>query len=313
MYSLYGSDAIFRNLYILSEPFLAGKKVRRVSDLRQPYRDFLKFWYPAMPVNDNEDLFINDAEIERKLAAAYSGSTLNDLHQDDIIGDSYSDTEKNRRVYQSQEALVELYQRDEVFAQIFDLVIHSIFITHTRTTSLGHQSHGGSASGAIGAVWLSMKKEVTKDDLKELFIHEITHHLLFIDELVYGHFDYKKILYKENFAYSSILNMMRPLDKVVHSMMVATEILLGRERHFSNKDNVTVHPSDEHMIENVARSYHTIMNLPNLEDLLTLRSLELVESSFQACQDIALGNPKTNSLLVKGVDHVDFRSTSKIS
>lgn len=49
---------------------------------------------------------------------------------------------------------------------------------------------------------------------------------MFLDELRYSHYAYARILDPSTYARSAILNIDRPLDKVLHSIVVAVEILL---------------------------------------------------------------------------------------
>jgi hypothetical protein len=57
----------------------------------------------------------------------------------------------------------------------------------------------------------------------------LAYHLLLIDERVHGHYvSYAKLADKRNYAHSAILKCNRPLDKVFHSLVVATELLASR-------------------------------------------------------------------------------------
>ena len=286
MFNLYGYKEVLRNVYVLSKPFTKTSTVSFSDDLREPYLNFLEHTFPNLPINRNDDLFVTNAETTRALALAFSGSTLDDLNQHAIIGNSYVNTEQVEKLEIAQSALAEVLRRDEIFNTIFSLVIQSVFITKSNITPLGYSSHGGSASGAIGSIWLSMHKNIYFDDVMELLVHELIHHLLFLDELVHSHFNYKKILLEENFAYSSILNRNRPLDKVVHSMVVATEVVLARFTFLGESDSIYIHPDSETMLRNVVKSYESVHALKKLDDLLTARSLEIIERCHNTCQSL---------------------------
>ncbi|CAH2810032.1 MAG: hypothetical protein CBARDCOR_6744 [uncultured Caballeronia sp.] len=73
------------------------------------------------------------------------------------------------------------------------------------------------------------KISYTFSDLMEMLVHELTHQTMFLDELRYAHFSYADVLDRSTWEKSTILNVARQLDKVLHSIIVAIEILLFRD------------------------------------------------------------------------------------
>lgn len=288
MYFLCGFDESVRNVYLVSHPHLHQRVVRSITDLRAPYLDFLSAALPHAPVNRQSDPFVVDDEIEARLAAAFGGSALDDMQQGSIIGGSYDHDDKRARHEFGRRCLVDLLARDEHYAAMFELVIHSIFVTRTNKTSNGYQSHGGSASGAIGTIWLSMRSDLSEIDVIEMYVHEMTHQLLFLDELVHGHFDYGKIPHEENFAYSAILNRIRPLDKVVHSIVVATEVLLARRCLQFTETGRSIHPDSERLAKEALHAISTVNALSNVAQLVTPRVLQLLARCRSVCEAIPL-------------------------
>ena len=104
---------------------------------------------------------------------------------------------------------------------LFQLVIHSIVLCGSNLNSAGLRAHGGTSSKCIGLMWLTMKGNLSVQDVMEVLIHEMTHTLVFVDELNYRHFDYTHLTRSENLAQSSTFNRLRPMDKVIHSILVA--------------------------------------------------------------------------------------------
>jgi hypothetical protein len=288
MFFLYGFDESVRNVYLIAHPYLGGRTVRTIGDLRGPYLDFLASAYPNVPINRSADRFVQDDQVESEIAAGFVGSNLDDLQQHTIIGDSYDPEEKCARQNIARSCLDDLLGRNERYTAVFDLVVHSIFVSRTNITSAGYQAHGGSASGAIGCIWLSMRPDLTNVDVLDLLAHELTHQLMFIDELVYGHFDYSLILHEENFAYSAILNKVRPLDKVVHSIVVATELILARQALNLPSEGRSVHPDNERLATEVLRAADTVHALPNRDDLVSARALGIIDRCAQTCRPIAV-------------------------
>lgn len=282
MYHIYGIEENIKNCYRAVYPFISDPHhVQSISDLRNPYLNFLKNQQPDYPINFDHNPFIFDEEVEKLLAKAYSEGSLDDLRQSELIGKSYSRKEKNNKIYIAVQALNSLFEQDENLAALFSLVIHSIFTKQYDRKNGSKGTHGGSSSGAIGVIWLTINKSITRLDLMELFLHELTHHLVFIDELNYPQFSYKEIKKPENYSYSAILNMQRPLDKVVHSIIVATEIILARKTILNIDEERTVHPSTEKMLDSIFQSFESINNLKNKNIVLKPRTFEILNKCIE--------------------------------
>lgn len=272
-----GLENNVKNIYQACYPFIGNNSVESLADLKTPYLKLLKNRQPECPVNYTDSIFILDKEIEEKLKDSYSTGSLNDLKQSSLIGNAYSNHEKIMKMRKVAVALSILSELDATLFAIFINTIHSIFIRGYNKLNGKSEIHGGSSSGAIGVIWLTVSDKVTEYDLVELFIHELTHHLIFIDELNKPQFVYSEIKKKENYAYSSILNMNRPLDKVIHSIIVATELVLTRQRLLNFDYHKSVHPETDIMIENVQRAYDSVKSIKNLKLILKPRGIELME------------------------------------
>lgn len=237
-----------------------------------------------MPVNRAEDCFILDPAIEDELVRAYSfNNALDDLRQTRIIGKPYEMKEKRRRIDFAREALARFKALDPLLAAIFDLAIHSIVVRPSNREH-GRMSYGGSSSAAMGTIWLSLGPQITQDDLVEMLLHELTHHLLFIDERNFAHFDYPALREKHNLAFSAILNLMRPVDKVFHSIVVAAELLLGRERFWPQGHATRVHPASDKMRADMQSALSSLYALPNATTLIKPRGHAILARVAECCR-----------------------------
>ncbi|BAP15630.1 hypothetical protein AS19_27790 [Alcanivorax sp. NBRC 101098] len=287
MYHLLGMDENVRNIYKAVFPHIGqGREINTIDDLRLPYLEFLRKQQPQCPTNFDDNPFITDIDIESQLASSYSEGSLDDLQQSNLIGESYDNRNKKSRISFSAIALNQLMEKDSNLAALFKLVIHSIFTKKYSSENGTRGTHGGSSSGAIGAIWITVNEGINEIDLMELFLHELTHHLIFIDELNYPQFNYKEIKKKENYAYSAILNLSRPLDKVVHSIVVATEIVLAREHILSSSQERKIHPSTEKMKEDIYKSIESIEALKNIESILKPRAFDLLDHCLQSLDGV---------------------------
>jgi len=283
VFSLFGYEETVRNVYRAAYPFTGGREIRTSGELRACYLDFLQGHQPYMPVNRSEDVFVTDPETESALVKAYGhNATLNDLRQSEIIGEPYPTDVRSAKIALAREALDEFRNLDDTLGAIFDLMIHSI-VVRPSNRPLGRASHGGSSSGALGTIWMAISPKLTRADMVEIFLHELTHHLLFIDERSHPHFDYGLISLEENRAFSAILNMIRPVDKVLHSIVVATELVLGRRRFLPDAHGRTVHPPTAKMIADALTAHASITGLKSAEMVLRPRAREILDRCLVAC------------------------------
>jgi ATP-dependent exoDNAse (exonuclease V) alpha subunit len=232
---------------------------------------FLKVYHPELPISQSDDLFIDDEKIEDELSKIYSfNSTLNDRNQQTIIGASFRKDVKFEKIQHARLALRKIKEIDQELYCLFNTAIHSIFLRDSDLAA------GGSSSSGIGVIWLNNKPHLNQWDLIELFIHELTHNLLFLDELRYLHYRYNLVSDKENYAVSSILKAKRPLDKVIHSIVVSTEILLFRQTKSGSKSLSTIHPSTEILRQNTLQSIDSVLALKNLKSLVRDRVMKIL-------------------------------------
>jgi hypothetical protein len=283
MYSTLGFEDIIKNVYRISAPYASSGAVQTIDDLRLAYHEFLAKYHPGLPVNRADDLFIAEASREEAVVDAYAGNNvLNDLKQDAVIGTAYSHDVKLERIAIARDALEDLLAADEKFGQVFRLVIHSIIVRPSRQ-DVERSARGGSSSGAIGTIWLTVGTGISKYDLMEMFVHELTHNLMYIDELNYPHYNYDKVLDRKTQAFSAILKRSRPMDKVIHSIVVASELLLGRRTFLPDGQIATVHPSDPQLIHDTQVSLESVYSMPDMDNVVMPRVREILDRCIDKC------------------------------
>jgi hypothetical protein len=181
-----------------------------------------------------------------------------------MIGKTTEIEKKKNQIKNIKRAIDKFSTLCEEHCGIFELVINYIIFRDS------NHAAGGSTSYGIGVLWLNLRDHLTVYDIIELLIHESTHNLLFIDEIRYSHYNYNLVALEENYAISSILKSKRPLDKVIHSIIVATELVLAR-RNFLGELDITVHPKSFELEKNIITSIDSVLALPKYRDLVTNR------------------------------------------
>ena len=288
-------------VYRLAKPYLVDMEVSRFQDLKPALLRFYEYYLPSLPVDWSENVFITDQCVEDRLAGAFASSKLDDLNQDKTLGPAYGLIEKAAKIELARTALHRLFDASPMVEAVFSTVIHSVFFRQNNPDSL--PSAAGSTSGALGVIWLSGANDLVVDDYMELFVHELTHHLIFIDELNVAQFDYRTIADERFFSRSAILRLDRPIDKVLHSVIVAAELVASRRTFLS--ESATVHPSTATIVAETIASCEALLEMEDIDMVLHPRGRELVERCFQVCSD-AVENPVTSDAVgiersVKGV------------
>jgi hypothetical protein len=141
-----------------------------------------------------------------------------------------------------------------------------------------HGLAGGTASSVPGVLWAATKPSWTEIDVQEFLLHELVHTTLFLEERRHGFYrDMRLLLEEDNLVPSAIRQDRRPLDKVLHSIVVATEILLARARLGTDPDlRGALHPDSDTLRAGALRSLHAAQGL-NLEGLLMPRPMEILD------------------------------------
>lgn len=282
MFSTFGRDEVIKDIYRIAAPYAGPAQVTTVGELRDVFHRFLSRHQPYMPVNRSDDPFVLDSELEDELVRAYSfNNTLDDLRQTQIIGKAYPLDVKLARIDFARRALDRFLSLDEELSAVFELAIHSIIVRPSDRPA-GRASHGGSSSAALGVIWLSLGPTVNELDVVEMLLHELTHHLLFIDERSFAHFDYAEMARESNRAYSAILNLRRPVDKVLHSIVVATELVLGRQS-FLPSGAITVHPPTHKLSADILAAYASLVDLDRTCGVIKPRGHEILARCMERC------------------------------
>lgn len=148
---------------------------------------------------------------------------------------------------------------------------------------------GGSTSSAVGVIWANPHPKFRTSDTVEFLVHELTHNLVFLDEWVHPHYDYDEILKPETWCKSAILMTKRPLDKVVHSIIVAAEIVLLRRELIGEPEDPRAHPPSGNIVAAVIESIRQIRAMPGSKTFIENRVwflLDNVESKLVGAQPL---------------------------
>jgi hypothetical protein len=271
MYYLCGFEENLRNIFAISCAQEGAIRPKNIEQLKTQYITFLQKYHPHLPIEERSDVIIEDEATEDALCGIFkTDSILNDRAQTQLIGSSFAAEEKAIRRKAAEAALHLLERLEPKLGSLLRLAIHSIFFRDSAGAA------AGSASTGVGVIWLNTKEHLSTWDVLELCVHELTHNLAFVDELRYGHYNYNLVAKKENFAISSILKTRRPLDKVVHSILVSTEIYLLRQAFPEESIIAQVHPPTGHLKLSTLKAIQSVYSLTEIDAMVRPRVHELL-------------------------------------
>jgi len=279
MYGLYGFQENLKNIYKLAAPFASAATITTTENLRPHFLNFLQSAHKTMPITGDHPLFDRSPGRLQKLLSSFVDSKLNDLDQENMVGALHTNEIFELNLINSERSLADLKTRAPELGHLFDLAVHSIALCGSQKNQEGHQAQGGTSNECIGLIWLNLKPQTTDHDIIEMLIHEFTHTLVFIDELNHGHFNYEILTKMEFWATSAILNRCRPMDKVVHSIIVSTEILLARHEFLPANDDLRLHPKSELLRAQTLDAIASVLNHPGLSKVCMPRAIQLVKDA----------------------------------
>ncbi len=265
-----GEQNILKTMLLLA----LGQDASEIKDLEDLKARIQKFYLKVNPQElagnhrGSKLSFIEDESILKANTKIFNVDThLNDI-QNQVEQYTFDKNELERVYTLYQRMIKKAQEKVPGFKEIFYLAMSSIF--YAKSNAAG----GGTTSAAIGILWCDHRENWSELDFIEFFVHELTHTCLFLDERRFVHYtSIKEIEREENYAYSAILNRKRPLDKVVHSIMVATEIVLLRENVLGHPVSPKLHPPSQRIIKNTLIA---IESAKAKRAFLTARTLNLL-------------------------------------
>ena len=275
MYFALGPQENLETLISLVAPHTEGSETRSIAALRTAYLDFLRARQPEVPyIGGSSVQIVADIE-EIKILARIFG--LDETPVGKASGFE-AQRDPDQALPQWKRALIEgavsdTRAFDAPLGALLNLVVDSVFTT-ANSLAAGSMTTGR----ALGVVWIDPLKDWAVFDCVEGLLHEMTHTLLMLDELRFVHYpDYPALKDAKNLAKSAIRSEARPLNAVVHSYVVAVELLAARQRYAPDGFTPRLHAETPQLREKTSEARESIRSLPNLPELITPRLGEILE------------------------------------
>jgi hypothetical protein len=250
----------------------------------------------AIGPGGSEPDFVDDADTEARLLR---GFVTADAHQDAredanaITDESIAATMKQRnpvsvagKLGRLRGAHHAMTQIEPGLASVFSAVANRVFVVEI------DGEVGGSSPRHTGVIWANPPVAASTWDLVEYLLHELTHHLLYLDEHLHGHYARGRNT-PEIFARSAIRRQRRPLRAAFHSLVVGLEIL--RLRRLTERPEVTtaVHPATDVMMDACRQTIASIVEAAHWQRSFRSRGLFLFEACRQTWEELAMTDPES--------------------
>jgi hypothetical protein len=279
MYYSFGQQYGYNLLYpVARRDFTRPASELGLADFQRAYARWIASIQPALPEPvQGVELVTDEHREELLLRPLLEPSILDDRdHYKDLH--RFKTIQRDRDQVAREAAFVaELVQsfhaKDPGFWEIFDIYTNYVVFPDSKSST------GGTSSGALGVIYLVHPHQRNADTIYELLVHETTHLMMFVDERRSRHYrDSHALANPDNFAVSAVYQKRRPLDKVLHSIVVSTEVLLHREHVLGHGSESTVHPPTATLAPATLASCESILELQGHKPLLAPRGVQLVET-----------------------------------
>ena len=276
MYHITSFPEVIKSQYQVSKKY-SDLKISNKRNLKNSYLKFLEKIQKDCKPNFESHKITYSLEAVEKAKKAFGFSKLNDLGQENSIGETLDIIKANKLKDKINRAIYKLKNIDVNLYHVFDIVVNEIVLSRCGSFNSNIKAFGGTSQKGLGLIWISDYGSLSQIDLIELIIHETTHNLVFIDELVHSHFDYNYINDKDTWCISAILDSHRPIDKVYHSIIVASEILLFRHCNNAMNTGYSLHPNTKDLLKTTRKSIASFMSNKNVARTAKPRTYNIVD------------------------------------
>lgn len=276
MYRFLGSDGIFEVALRLASPGVAPGALS-AAELKLRLSQAVHAYQPQFPAQTRYGVeLVCDEAFENLLISGFlEESVLDDLprYRDPMYFSNGPAMRAGIRqeIAYVDECLQQFQAMDPGFWDAFAVFVQYVMCPYSR------YSRGGSDSAVRGTLFFSAPRQYSALDLYELLVHEFTHTAMFVDELTQPHYTgIDAVAQPDNFCLASITRLRRPMDKVLHSLVISAEILLHRDAVLGHEGHTAIHPATPRLVEGMLNTAASIRALPDPAAVLTEHGLALV-------------------------------------
>jgi hypothetical protein len=287
MFNLINVTECFRNLQLAAALAGVGTHIGDYPTLKAGYRQFLSRWQPLVTLgNEIIPEFIDCAATERLLMEAFIEPPIENDILDPITAEVIDEAIARRcpdyvalRARQIERAREALYKLNPLHGRLFDLTVTRLFCVDVP------RNQGGSTARAVGVIWVNTPATATVGDMVEFLVHEMTHHVIFLDNYLHGHYT-RFGQHPDSVAVSAIRGVPRPLPCVLDSLLVSVEVLSLRAEATGEPAAPKFHPRTEALWSGTVATLDSIHSIPDWESMLLPRGRFLLDRAEERLYEL---------------------------
>jgi hypothetical protein len=282
-----GLHRSLETILLFSQQYWPAAGVRSHHELKTAYNKHLATIQPGFTTTQLPRVeMVTDEDLAEKLAHLYEDEDDENLLTEEMLRKAKEKHDGPEIAFQRkllEDTLIALRTGNPRLGALFDLAINRLFFFPFEAAA------GGSHSRCIGVIWANPDRSWTLPDAMEFCIHELTHNLFFLEEMVNPLYrDFLALQAPENFAISAIRRSPRRLDLVVHSLFVGIEILLARSRWLGQPATSVLHPSSSKLAQDCRATLRSIQAIPDWQSLFLPNGLALLEEATQVLESAGM-------------------------
>lgn len=277
MYYLLGLEKNLETIATVSKSFLKceGKQLT-FSTLKSAYFQFTQYTQPKIPISNNvsEVTFVNDVKLQEQLIEIFLDRPIKGTNHRTISNVTFNGIDKNQELISKydlvRKSLRHYKERNENLHFLTQLLFTYIFAIKINGVACA------TIPKALGLLLIDHKLW-NINDMCEMLVHETTHQLVTLDEYRYEYYlNQQKLFNPENYCISTLRKTKRPVNKVIHSLIVAYEIINYRKNILASNENVTIHPGTDILKKQIFKTLESL-DRPQIKNNLSTRAIYLID------------------------------------
>ncbi len=271
MYYLAGYKYCLTNIVKLAEKF-GERQVSNDVAIKKAYLNFLAEHQSHVPMPSKcRMFFVEEPYTKSVLLNLINKDGCVDNSTDKVVGEKdFNKNEENLLMHIILQGVDLIKTYDSDLEKLFSLIINYIVIKRG-----SEDIRCGSTKGALGVVWCPGYLDWEVGDAAEFLVHNLTHQLIFFDALSEPYFkNGSRLDLSSVMCCSALSEVNRPIERAVHSVFIAHEILEFRKRLPEELQTGTYHIESNQLLNQMVKSIDCALDAHKSLDIFQKHVIE---------------------------------------